>query len=422
MQRIVLLLILFLLSLTGKAQQTYKVLFLGNSYTAANNLPLMAHDIAAALGDSLYYDSNTPGGYTLSAHCTNATTLSKIQSQAWDFVVLQEQSQLPSLSPALVATDCFPFATRLDSLIQVNDSCTETLFYMTWGRKNGDQVYCPTWPPVCTYDGMQARLRDSYLQMGVDNHATVAPVGMAWAAVRALNPSFDLWSADESHPSIYGSYLTACVFYSIMFHKSPEGCSFISTIPAPDALLLQQVAAATVFDSLDQWAGPGDKSYARFAYTANGLNVQFTDTSLHAATYSWDFGDGQTSSAQDPIHIFPAAGDYLVCLSVSNDCFTDTICDTIHLDLVSLPANGQHETAILQFYPNPSTGVFMLHGNDLPADGGLIISDGMGRKVCQLTLKEVRDNGVNLSGWPAGLYFCVFHSPDCLGRAILVKD
>jgi hypothetical protein len=130
--------------------QTTNVLFIGNSYTFVNNLPQTLTDIALSKGDTLMYDISTPGGYTLNLHTTNATTLSKINSQAWDFVVLQEQSQLPSFSPVQVATDVFPFARHLDSLILVNDSCTETVFYMTWGRKNGDLSNCAVYPPVCT--------------------------------------------------------------------------------------------------------------------------------------------------------------------------------------------------------------------------------------------------------------------------------
>jgi len=49
------------------------------------------------------------------------------------------------------------------------------------------------------------------------------------------------------------------------------------------------------------------------------LTVQFTDTSLRAAAWSWNFGDGATSTEQNPAHTFTAAGAYNVELTVTNE-------------------------------------------------------------------------------------------------------
>ncbi|PKN95755.1 MAG: hypothetical protein CVU43_24110, partial [Chloroflexi bacterium HGW-Chloroflexi-5] len=117
------------------AQDTLRVLFLGNSYTYVNNLPQIVADMARSTGDSLIFASNTPGGYTLEGHSTNATSLSLIAQGGWNYVVLQEQSQLPSFTDSEVQSMVFPYARKLDSLINVADTCTETVFYMTWGRK-----------------------------------------------------------------------------------------------------------------------------------------------------------------------------------------------------------------------------------------------------------------------------------------------
>jgi hypothetical protein len=76
--------------------QPKKILFIGNSYTYVNDLPKMLSELALVTGDSLIYDSNTPGGYTFQLHSTNATTLAKINSKKWGLCRLQEQSQLPS--------------------------------------------------------------------------------------------------------------------------------------------------------------------------------------------------------------------------------------------------------------------------------------------------------------------------------------
>ena len=56
----------------------------------------MISEIALSFGDTVNYDSNTPGGCTLQGHTINSTSLSKISQQSWDFVVIQAQSQEPS--------------------------------------------------------------------------------------------------------------------------------------------------------------------------------------------------------------------------------------------------------------------------------------------------------------------------------------
>ena len=92
----------------------------------------MISNIANDLGDTVNYDQNTPGGTSLYAHSQNQTTINKINQQNWDFVVLQDQSQRPSLSPSYVAASVYPYATQLVNLINSNYICSEPVFYMTW--------------------------------------------------------------------------------------------------------------------------------------------------------------------------------------------------------------------------------------------------------------------------------------------------
>ncbi len=72
--------IFILCSITLFGQQTKRVLFLGNSYTYANNLPQLLADIASSTGKTLIFDINAPGGYYLGQHLTNSTSLAKIAS------------------------------------------------------------------------------------------------------------------------------------------------------------------------------------------------------------------------------------------------------------------------------------------------------------------------------------------------------
>lgn len=99
-----LLLSFLLLSGPLSAQDSISTLFLGNSYTGHNNLPLMIATMADSMGDVLIYDSRTPGGYTLYQHADDPGTYTKINDKLWDRVVIQAQSQEPSFPDNQVNT------------------------------------------------------------------------------------------------------------------------------------------------------------------------------------------------------------------------------------------------------------------------------------------------------------------------------
>lgn len=252
-----------------------KVLFLGNSYTYVNNLPQLIHDIALANGDTLVFDNNCPGGHTFNNHFNNATSISKINSQAWDNVILQAQSQEPSFDPSQVEAQTLPYAIKLDSIIQHNNDCTETVFYETWGRKYGDASNCGSYPPICTYLGMQDRLRASYKLFADTTKSVMAPAGEAWRKSITLNPSLELYSSDQSHPSLEGSYLTACVFYEVLFHKSVLSNTYTAGVSATNVSFLQQIAHDVVNDSLSTW---NIGKYSPCVTT--GLNQQSSKTNI----------------------------------------------------------------------------------------------------------------------------------------------
>ncbi len=56
------------------------------------------------------------------------------------------------------------------------------------------------------------------------------------------------------------------------------------------------------------------------------LTVQFVDASTNSPiSWVWSFGDGATSTLQDPVHTYTAAGNYAVTLTASNDMGSNTI-------------------------------------------------------------------------------------------------
>jgi PKD repeat protein len=66
------------------------------------------------------------------------------------------------------------------------------------------------------------------------------------------------------------------------------------------------------------------KPIASFTYTVSGTTLTFTNTSLYGTDFSWDFGDGNFSVEQNPVHTYDPGGTYTVILTVTNDCGSAT--------------------------------------------------------------------------------------------------
>ncbi len=378
---------LFLLAATfttAIAQQT-SVLFIGNSYVFTENLPAVLYYLALERGDSIYYESSTPGGYTLEGHTTNATTLSKIASRDWDFVVIQEQSQKPSFPPAQVASETFPYAQILVDSIQSNYECTEPVFFMTWGRRDGDLQNCQFYPPLCTFEGMNGRLRESYLQMGLDNESTVAPCGAAWHQMSLVNNTFwsSLYAPDGSHPSARGSYLNACIFYATILRKSPVGLEYYYNVGATDGPALQQLAEDIVLDSTSNWFIGHQDVVSDADYSFSGLTAQFTANAANATDHFWDFGDGQTSSVENPSNTYGTDGDYTVTHIAFSDCGSDTTVLLVEISPLSIESHEINEIELMinennVVLINPTETSFQIEMFDL--NGRLTFSGLLGMK------------------------------------------
>tara|TARA_B100000989_G_scaffold208076_1_gene157763 strand:- start:1443 stop:2576 length:1134 start_codon:yes stop_codon:yes gene_type:complete len=346
MKKIITLLLIPIFSVA----QTYDVLFIGNSYIYYNDLPIMLDNLANSLGDDINFEQSTPGGETLEGHSNSPLTINKINQSNWDYVILQGQSQRSALSPAYVSTNVTPFAQQLVNLIESSSSCSEPLFFMTWGRKNGDQSYCAFYPPVCTFDGMQSRLRDSYLNYGFNNSATISPVGIAWKRVMNQNSNINLYRSDNSHPSQRGTYLTACTFYATIFKKSPIGASFKpSAMNQSTATFLQTIAHQVVLDSLATW----NIFNADFNYTIVNTaspTIYFNNLSSNYENLIWSFGDGTTSTTNNPTHQYSSPGNYTVTLTIytNSGCLIDSVSQNIDIIFTNVNEIHQNQELIIE--------------------------------------------------------------------------
>lgn len=223
-----------------------RILFIGNSYTYVNDLPGMLSAIAKSLGTQVSAEMQAPGGYGWKEHARDRATAGKISEKDWTFVVLQEQSQRPDWPDRQLKQEVIPYALQLDKLVHEAHANTKTVFYQTWGHKNGDKPNCAHLPETCTYDGMQGLLNATYARIAEETNGILVPVGTAWSRTRSSHPEIELYSPDGIHPSPQGTYLAACVFYSALFRKGVLGADRLG-LPSAEAQALQIIAQNAVF-------------------------------------------------------------------------------------------------------------------------------------------------------------------------------
>ncbi len=400
MKQILLFISLAIVTFSVHGQTTKKVLFLGNSYTAVNNLPLLVNNMATSTGDVLIYDSNTPGGYRFMDHASNPTSLAKINSNTWDYVALQAQSQETSLGQAQMEAEVFPFAESLSNAIRANNECSQPLFYMTWGRKNGDAANCAVRPWVCTYEEMDDVIKATYIFMAETNEAELAPAGAVWRYIRENHPSIELYSSDGSHPSLAGSYAVACAFYTVIYKKDPTAITWNSTLPENEANLLKMAAKTIVFDEISTWDFT-QNPIAGFSEVINGGEVAFTNTSSSFDTIFWDFGDSTTSTETDPVHTYAESGTYTVSQTIAKCGKTDTKTKTLNITVLNTET---FKLKALSVYPNPTSGNLNLKFDKTYKEIISVISDLSGKTLLTTSANNVAELTLDISALSKGIY------------------
>jgi len=227
-----------------------EVLFIGNSYTFYHDMPRLVTQIAGSAGCQLDVSWATNGGYQLSLHAQDPITIDAIHEKPWDVVVLQNQSQQPAFLPEEVRERSLPAVQVLANEVYATHPTAQILFYSTWGRRSGDKANCKYNPRVCSFDGHTEATEAGYGVYAEAVGGDLVRVGRAFQFVerdQAAAVAFaDLYDRDGSHPSLFGSYLAAAVFFYQLTGVSPEGQAFPSALLPEEAAYLQQIAARTI--------------------------------------------------------------------------------------------------------------------------------------------------------------------------------
>jgi hypothetical protein len=253
------------------------VLLLGNSYTQGGSLDRRLVELASATaGVDLLGGSRrlAAGGLRLPDHEARAAGADAAWVEAfelpgaWSLVVLQDQSQIPGLPTTdPYWQDSAEAARALDRRAEAVGA--ETLFFVTWGRRDGDTSLPELYPDFST---MNDRLEAGYLAYaaGLDageRTARFAAVGRAFAHIHdgVADPAdpgslfHRLYASDGSHPSELGSELAAGVILAAVTGWDPVWSELPAGAQDGDLAWLQGAVRAAVRpdDELpDAWTVP----------------------------------------------------------------------------------------------------------------------------------------------------------------------
>jgi len=119
---------------------------------------------------------------------------------------------------------------------------------------------------------------------------------------------------------------------------------------------------------------------AGFSFSTLGTEVLFTSTAINASAYRWNFGDGNTSTSQNPTHTYATAGVYDVRHIAVSSCESDTLTQSLSVFATSVAEIDAMKAVI---FPNPGQGSFQirLNGLDATASSTLEVRDLQGRLV-----------------------------------------
>ena len=145
---------------------------------------------------------------------------------------------------------------------------------------------------------------------------------------------------------------------------------------------------------------------AAFNFLANGGNYAFTDLSTGSpSSWSWDFGDGGTSTAANPSHAFTSTGTFTVCLTVTNICGTGNYCENITVSSVGVDPARNTSIAI---GPNPADNEIRISTEISLTEAVVEVHDIRGAVVKQVIIgafSEGTTQTIGVNDVAPGIYF-----------------
>lgn len=249
------------------------VLFIGNSLTYYHNMPQTLQEMLKETDSNIKIDQSTFPGMPLSGHLSEIITSSseneistrkkvdgektetekKIAEKKWDIIILQTGT-VSVLIPENLKYKINKAVSDIKRLVN-NPRCKFILFN-TWPSKGEypkefcypcmlidksiEKSKCCS-PVIKDLTQELSVINDAYETLATDNNLTRSNNGTKFFETHVKNPEIELYD-DDSHPSKYGSYLNACIFYQILTAKKASKLTYNGEIEPDKAKILKNMA------------------------------------------------------------------------------------------------------------------------------------------------------------------------------------
>lgn len=197
--RIVCLLLLSFSSIAQLSSKSHHILFVGNSLTYTNNLPVLVENVGAKYDIPLETEMLALPNFSLEDHWLQGKLQKLIASGRFDIVVVQ---QGPS-SQADGREMLFNYGSKLKRLCEKND--VVLAFFMVW----------PPSDHIQRFDGVIS----NYTDAASKTKSMLCPVGVAWKACLETSASCNYYDQDGFHPSLTGSQVAAEIIFQSLFKE-----------------------------------------------------------------------------------------------------------------------------------------------------------------------------------------------------------
>ena len=165
-----------------------------------------------------------------------------------------------------------------------------------------------------------------------------------------------------------------------------------------------------------------EKILPEFSYVADGLHVDFVNETTGGYSYFWDFGNGFYSYLENPQFEFFESGEYLICLSITDDCGVSTACDSIQVDAKSsLGISSFNLDKAVKLYPMPAKDQLFIDTDYTISEIEIFNAQGL-LQARHLTSGSSRDYELSLQGLNSGLYLLLLHTEEgVMTRKLIIQ-
>jgi hypothetical protein len=198
---------------------TTNILFIGNSKTYYNSFPVIFYKLTQATQiDNVNIECVLQGGKTLEwLYKNKIADNDSILNNTWDYVVLQDHTD-----------------NGLSNYSKMKNGASAIVNALKENNPEIKVVYNAVWALNTSTEEEQMTTTKNYEKVAKVTGGVISYSGNAFLNAQNAYPEITLYNSDNKHPTVEGSYLSACCLYKTIYNKSTEGIKYYGEITDED--------------------------------------------------------------------------------------------------------------------------------------------------------------------------------------------